>query len=97
MAHDTNESVHPPLPGAWPVPAPSGTDSAPDIPEEILDDWRWVFQGRQEGWLEQYAGRHIAVLNQQVIASDADLRRLRCVLAETHHLDPNRVVTAYVD
>jgi hypothetical protein len=97
MAHETNESVPPPPAGTWAIPVAPGYDSVSHIPEEVLDDWRWVFKGRQEGLLGQYVGQHIAVVNQRVVASDSDLRRLRRALVEKHHLDPDRVVTAYMD
>jgi hypothetical protein len=65
--------------------------------EADVDEWRWIFQGREEGWLKEYVGKHIAVVNQKVVASHENLRKLNEILRDDLHLDPDRVVTALID
>jgi hypothetical protein len=36
------------------------------VPEEILDSWRWINQGREEGLFDPYAGKHIAVFDRKL-------------------------------
>jgi hypothetical protein len=67
------------------------------IPEDVLDDWRWIYQERETGRFNQYAGQHIAVYRQQVLGAGRDPVLLAQVLAEKHHLDPNRLVMTYIE
>jgi hypothetical protein len=76
-----------------PEPAPAEFP----IPEEILEDWRFVFRGREEGLFDGYAGQHLAVFGQKVLDSGSDPARLREEVARRHQLDPERLVIAYID
>ncbi len=96
------ETTPPVQPFATPpaeAPPPSGSQHAldPPIPEEILDEWRWIFRGREEGLFDAYAGQHIAVCGQKVLASGRDPDLLREEVARAHHIDPERLVVAYID
>ena len=56
--------------------------------EQHLDDWRWIFKGREEGWLTPSEGQHVAVVNQRVIASDpSTMMRM-----ETTHAKMGRLI-----
>jgi hypothetical protein len=90
------------------IPPPDNTgnqEAQPDgaaaqefpVPEEILDEWRWIYQERQTDLFVPYGGQHIAVYRQQVLGASRDPLLLRRFLAETHHLDPERLVIFYVD
>jgi uncharacterized protein DUF5678 len=94
-----------PKPTSPPEPPLSVTATAtPDqpidggpVPDEELNEWRWIFRAREEGGLSEFVGKHIAVVNQKVVASHEDLRRLNAILRDDLHLDPDRVVTALID
>jgi hypothetical protein len=97
-----NSDTTPPMPPqaqTAQTPSPTETVDPVDSPtqDKDLEEWRWLQEGRRNSLFDQYAGQHIAVVNQQTEASDPSLRRLRQVLAEQHHLDPDSVVTAYID
>jgi hypothetical protein len=67
------------------------------FPEAVLADWRWVHQQKATGQFAEYAGMHVAVLDQKVLGASWDPILLRQTLAEKHHLDPQRLVVTYVD
>jgi hypothetical protein len=50
------------------VPSPVQVEEAMNspVPEEILDSWRWINQGREEGLFDPYAGKHIAVFDRKL-------------------------------
>jgi hypothetical protein len=81
----------------------SAADSAaepaydPALEEEILDEWRWLMQERGKGAFDQYAGKHVAVVNRTVLGSSLDPDLLRLYLSEKHKIDPRRIVTFYVE
>jgi hypothetical protein len=85
----------PPLDAASSVQAEETMN--PPIPEEILDSWRWIYQGREEGLFDQYAGKHIAVFDHKVWGSSFDPELLREYVALKYQLDPDRLVIAYID
>jgi hypothetical protein len=95
MKPDSTPTTAPTPSGAPPVP--TGSEDLGPIPEEILDEWRWIMQGREEGLFDQYAGEHIAIYRQKVWGSSTDPVLLREYLALKYHLDPERLVIAYID
>lgn len=99
MKPDTTPPISPPVAPALNVPSSAQAEESmnPPIPEEILDAWRWIFQGREEGLFDQYAGKHIAVFDRKVWGSSYDPELLREYVALKHHLDPDRLVIAYID
>ncbi len=72
-------------------------ETASALPEDVLEDWRFVSQGREAGAFDQYAGLHLAVFGQKVLESGPDPVRLRTEVAQKHQLDPDRLVIAYID
>jgi hypothetical protein len=87
-------------PGAPTAPsasAPANTQSEwGPIPEEILNDWRWIFDARERGDFDPYRGQHVAVMNGKILGSGYDPQLLRELLALKYHLDPERIVTVFV-
>ncbi len=77
-------------PSSPPVPSDFG-----EFPEEILNEWRWIFQARERGDFDPYRGQHVAVLEGKILGSGYDPQLLRELLALKHHLDPKRIVTVY--
>jgi hypothetical protein len=67
------------------------------LPEELLDEWQWIYQERQTERFDQYRGQHIAVLGKKAWATGSDAEVLRDHVALKYQLDPDRVVIAYVD
>jgi hypothetical protein len=99
MKPDAPPPVSPPTTPPVNIPSSVQTEEVmnPPIPEEILDSWRWIYKGREEGLFDQYAGKHIAVFDQKVWGSSYDPELLREYVALKHQLDPNRLVIAYID
>jgi hypothetical protein len=99
MTPETNPPAQPVASPPADVPLPSDSEQAlgPPVPEEILDEWRWIFQGREEGRFAEYAGQHIAVCGQKVWGSSRDPDLLLEYVALKYQLDPKRVVIAYID
>jgi hypothetical protein len=80
-----------------PPPPPAADESnPPETPRDIIE-MRWIYKGFKEGYLAEYVGKHIAVMNEKVIASHESLCRLHEILKENLHRDPACVVTALVD
>jgi hypothetical protein len=77
------------------LPAAAEPESA-ETPQDIIE-WRWIYKGRREGWLAEYVGKHIAVMNEKVIASHESLQGLNEILRRDFHLDPAYVVRAVID
>jgi len=69
----------------------------PPPPEEEIEQWRWIYQGYEDKSLLPYVGQHIAVVNKQVIASHPSAWVLHDILRKEFHLDPDRVVIAFID
>lgn len=99
MTPETTPPVPPTASPSAEVPPTSETQHTldPPVPEEILDEWRWIFKGRNEGWFVPYAGQHIAVYGQKVWGSSRDPELLLEYVALKYNLDPKRVVVAYID
>jgi hypothetical protein len=87
------------LPGTPTVsPTPANTHSEwGDMPEETLNEWRWIMKGREEGVFDEYAGKHVAVYQQKVWGSSFDPDLLREYLALKHQIDPEKFVMVYID
>jgi hypothetical protein len=99
MKPDTAPPVSPPVTPPLNAPPSAQADESmnPPIPEEILDSWRWIFQGREEGLFDEYAGKHIAVFDRKVWGSSYDPELLREYVTLKHQLNPDRLVIAYID
>jgi hypothetical protein len=83
---------------ATPPPAPAdGQSDWGDIPEEVLEDWCWIMNGRDEGVFDEYPGKHVAVYQQKIWGSSYDPDLLREYLALKHQIDPTRFVVVYID
>jgi hypothetical protein len=99
MKPETTPPVQPVAspPAEGPPPSDPQHTLDPPVPEEIIDEWRWIFKGRDEGRFAEYAGQHIAVYGQKVLASGRDPDLLREEVARAHQIDPERLVVAYID
>ena len=86
----------PDTPAAPPAPANAQSEWG-EIPEEILNEWRWIFRGREEGVFDAYAGKHVAVYQQKIWGSSYDPDLLREYLALKHQIDPEKLVIVYID
>jgi hypothetical protein len=67
------------------------------VDREVLDAWSWVLQERSNGRFDEYAGKHVAVVNRTVLGSSRDPELLEQYVAEKYHVDPRRIVIFYVD
>jgi hypothetical protein len=97
---NSDSSSHTQAPdGTAPAASPAGPlgDERGTLPEELLDEWRWIYQERQTERFDQYRGQHIAVLGKRVWASGSDPELLRDHVALKYQLDPDRLVIAYID
>ena len=65
-------------------------------PDPVLDDWTWVHANMAD-LARQYSGRHIAVIDRRVVASDRNSMDLDKALEAIPGLDLNRVVMTYLD
>jgi hypothetical protein len=68
-----------------------GTDEA------ILEEWRWFAAQRSEGAMDQYAGQYVAIQDRKVWEAGRDPGLLEKYVVREHHLDPKRLIIAYVD
>ena len=66
-----------------------------EIPEQILEDWRWIFNGREEGVFDGYAGKHVAAYQQKIWGSSYDPDLLREYVALKYQIDPKQLVVVY--
>ncbi len=84
--------------GSSPLTPPQPSDTlTPPIPEELLEEWRWIMKGRDEGVFDEYAGKHVAVYQQKIWGSSYDPDLLREYLALKHQMDAERFVIVYID
>ena len=60
-------------------------------------DWAWAYKERERGALEPHAGRHVAILNEQVIGAGADPLELRLRLAAERGIHSERLVVMYIE
>jgi hypothetical protein len=110
MSHDETrpigEAANPSLseaaagPGDVTPPVRGGPGEEPQRPpldQEVLEDWRWVFKGREEGRFDEYRGKHIAVVGKKVVGSDDNPMQLRYTLADALGLDRERLVIVYIE
>jgi hypothetical protein len=89
-----------PPPAAPPAPAPDdGVDRLQLSPEgwEMLADWKWVDQEYNAGRWEPYRGEYIAVVRKQLVGHGPDLLKLREDVSRETGIQPDRIVTAYVE
>jgi hypothetical protein len=87
-----------PLGALWPDAKMEADRSLESVPcEEVLDDWRWIFQERPAGRFDEYRGQHVAVYRRQILGASRDMELLSQVLAEKHHLDPKRLVFTFIE
>jgi hypothetical protein len=85
-----------PAPSAPTVTPANGQSELGEFPEEILEEWRWIFAARERGDFDSYRGQHVAVMNGKILGSGYDPQLLVELLALKHNLDPKRIVTVYV-
>jgi hypothetical protein len=80
------------------LPAAAEPFPKPDaVRMEVLEEWSWVIHERGQGLFDEYAGKHVAVVNRTVLGSSLDSRLLRQYVAEEHSIDPRRIVIFYVE
>jgi hypothetical protein len=98
-AETTSTSEPPPIAASASSPSTpaDGQSEWGEIPEEVLEDWRWIMNGRNEGVFDEYAGKHVAVYQQKIWGSSYDPDRLREYLALKHQMDPRKFVIVYID
>ena len=77
-------------------PTANGQSELGEFPEEILEEWRWIFAARERGDFDSYRGQHVAVMNGKILGSGYDPQLLVELLALKHNLDPKRIVTVFV-
>jgi hypothetical protein len=95
---DTTHIATPSSQGNSPITPSQASDApTPPIPEEIVEEWRWILKGREEGFFDEYPGKHVAVYQQKIWGSSYDPELLREYLALKHHIDPARFIMVYID
>ncbi len=82
------------LSGPPPV-STNGKESFTD--EDLLDEWRWLYDEKNQSLLLPHAGRYIAVYKQTILGSARDPDLLRLYLSEKYHINPDRIVTKFLD
>jgi hypothetical protein len=65
--------------------------------EEIIEDWRWIYQERRTGRFDEYAGKFVAVLNKTIYGSGRDSELLEKYVCEKYNLNPERLVIFLAD
>jgi hypothetical protein len=65
--------------------------------EEIIEDWRWIYQERPLGRFDEYAGNYVAVQDKTVYGSSRDPHLLEKYVVEKHNLNPERLVIFLAD
>jgi hypothetical protein len=75
-------------------PRPQPLEPFPPHPfeEEIIEDWRWIYEERRRGRFDEFAGQHVAVLDKTVYGSSRDPILLRQYVPEKYNLNPDRLV-----
>ncbi len=68
-----------------------------EVEQEVLEEMSWAILERGEGRFDEYAGKHVAIVNKQVLGSSRDPDLLRQYVAEKHNIDPRRIVIIYID
>jgi hypothetical protein len=97
-ADSVDPSPSGPLGALWPDAQVEADRSLESVPcEEVLDDWRWIFQERPAGRFDEYRGQHVAVYRRQILGASRDMELLSQVLAEKHRLDPKRLVFTFIE
>ena len=87
-------------PESWVPPEIDATADSEESPypyPEVLADWRWLFVEVAAGHLEEYRGHFVAVCDQRIIGSGDDEPSLRQKVAVAHQIDPDRVITMFLD
>ena len=93
-------------PTGWPAEAvetPAFADRQPDaapIGDDLrgrLADWNWINAEVNAGRLEEYRGKHVAVIDGKVLAAGADPLKLRAAVVRKHKVPAERIVTSYID
>jgi hypothetical protein len=67
------------------------------IDPAVLEDWRFIWEGREKGLFRQYGGQHIAVHQGKVLGSGKDPLDLLHEVVTRYGLEPNRVVLSFMD
>jgi hypothetical protein len=99
MEPETSVPPGDPVPARPPSEVP-GEESSPNRapnPDELLNEWRWIYQQRETEAFRKYRGRHVAVCGQKVWGSSTDPTLLLEHVALKYGLDPRKVVVAYID
>ena len=99
MKAETTPPISPPTVPTANIPSSGKAEEAlsPPIPEEILEEWRWIMNGRDEGVFDEHRGKHVADYQQKIWGSSYDPDLLREYLALKHQIDPERFVIVYID
>jgi hypothetical protein len=82
-------------PKEWPPTDPN--DQSPYPYPEVLEDWRWLFDEVPTPRFDPYRGRFVAVFEKRVLGSGDDEPQLRQTVAAEHNLDPDRLVTMFIE
>jgi hypothetical protein len=67
------------------------------IPEEHLEEWRWIQANRELGTFDEYAGKHVAVLGKKILGASYDPQLLAEYLALRDKVDPEKLFIVYID
>ena len=65
--------------------------------EEIIDDWRWIYEHRDKKTFNEYVGKWVAIVDKKIYASCRDPEFLEQYVVEKYNLNPERVVIWLVD
>ncbi len=79
-------------------PPPSSVNGDDTFTEEdLMDEWRWLYDEKNRPLLAPHGGRYVAVYRQTILGSARDLELLRLYLSEKYHITPGRIVTKFLD
>jgi hypothetical protein len=63
----------------------------------VLEDWRWLFDEVPTPRFDPYRGHFVAVFEKRVLGSGDDEPQLRQTVAAEHNIDPDRLVTMFIE
>jgi hypothetical protein len=82
-------------PSSPPPASANGDETFTD--EDLMNEWRWLYDEKNRPLLAPHAGRYVAVHRQTILGSARDPDLLRLYLSEKYHINPDRIVTKFLD
>jgi hypothetical protein len=80
-----------------PSPQLSEPDPAHPFEEEIIEQWRWIYEERRKGTFDEHAGKFVAVMDKKVYESGRDPDLLMKYVVLKYGLNPERIVIFLAD